>query len=464
MTDERRHPTEVVVVGGGLAGWTAACRAQELGRRVTLVERAHRAPGWGNSLVSGGALHAAQGDPVASPDALVRRMQALTDGCCRDDVVEAWAANAPRSIAWIREHGGTVAPDPPGDYRAAVFWPVRALRPGLPWRGFGVDRYLRGLRGSFLNGGGTLFSGARARHLKRTPAGWRVSGDGRFVGHTLDAQAVILADGGFQANRALLRRYIGTDQVKLRATGSGIGDALLMGLGVGAKAVNMNAFYGHPLVRDALSRRNLWPYPVLDALTSAGVVVDRRGRRCVDEGQGGVAVANGLAWSANPLDFWVLFDDDAWNTAGRETPIPPNPYLEREGATIVRAPSLDAVAHRARIDVDGLRRSLRHGGATPVHTGKPALSRPPFYAIPLVAGVTFTMGGLLVDGSARVLDADEKPIPGLMAAGGTMGGLHGGPRAGYAGGLLEAAVFGLLAGESAGRGSNDPTGALRKVG
>jgi fumarate reductase flavoprotein subunit len=78
------------------------------------------------------------------------------------------------------------------------------------------------------------------------------------------------------------------------------------------------------------------------------------------------------------------------------------------------------------------------------------LDRPPFRAIPLVAGVTFTLGGLRVDGHARVLDGTGTPIAGLYAAGGTMGGLHGGPRVGYAGGLLEAAVFGLLAGEHAG--------------
>jgi fumarate reductase flavoprotein subunit len=60
---------------------------------------------------------------------------------------------------------------------------------------------------------------------------------------------------------------------------------------------------------------------------------------------------------------------------------------------------------------------------------------------------------LRVDGHARVLDDRGEPIEGLYAAGGTMGGLHGGPNAGYAGGLLEAAVFGLLAGEhAAGRG------------
>jgi fumarate reductase flavoprotein subunit len=54
------------------------------------------------------------------------------------------------------------------------------------------------------------------------------------------------------------------------------------------------------------------------------------------------------------------------------------------------------------------------------------------------------------------LDADERPIPGLLAAGGTMGGLNGGPRSGYAGGWSEAASFGLLAAETAANRSLAP--------
>jgi fumarate reductase flavoprotein subunit len=70
-----------------------------------------------------------------------------------------------------------------------------------------------------------------------------------------------------------------------------------------------------------------------------------------------------------------------------------------------------------------------------------------FMAIPVVAGNTFTMGGLLVNRFGQVLNGDDQPIPGLYAAGGTMGGLQGGPRIGVAGGWSEASTFGLLAAE-----------------
>jgi fumarate reductase flavoprotein subunit len=73
------------------------------------------------------------------------------------------------------------------------------------------------------------------------------------------------------------------------------------------------------------------------------------------------------------------------------------------------------------------------------------LVQPPFYAIPLCAGITYTMGGILIDGQARVLHEDGGAIAGLYAAGATTGGLEGGPLAGYVGGLLKAGVMGMRA-------------------
>ena len=70
----------------------------------------------------------------------------------------------------------------------------------------------------------------------------------------------------------------------------------------------------------------------------------------------------------------------------------------------------------------------------------------PFYAIPICAATTNTMGGIVVDGDGRVLDKNDKTIPGLYAAGSTVGGLDGGPHAGYVGGLIKA-VIGLRAAE-----------------
>ena len=79
------------------------------------------------------------------------------------------------------------------------------------------------------------------------------------------------------------------------------------------------------------------------------------------------------------------------------------------------------------------------------------IETPPFHAAPLAAGITVTMGGIAVDGAARVLRPDDTPIPGLYAAGSTVGGVEGGPDAAYIGGLIKAFLLGLVAAETAAR-------------
>jgi fumarate reductase flavoprotein subunit len=64
----------------------------------------------------------------------------------------------------------------------------------------------------------------------------------------------------------------------------------------------------------------------------------------------------------------------------------------------------------------------------------------PFYAIPICAAITNTMGDIVVDGNGAVLDQSDTPMPGLFAAGSTVGGLDGGPNAGYVGGLIKATI------------------------
>jgi fumarate reductase flavoprotein subunit len=71
----------------------------------------------------------------------------------------------------------------------------------------------------------------------------------------------------------------------------------------------------------------------------------------------------------------------------------------------------------------------------------------PFFAIPVCAGITYTMGGIRIDGEARVLREDGSAIDGLYAAGTTTGGLEGGEPAAYLGGLTKAGVQGLCAAE-----------------
>jgi fumarate reductase flavoprotein subunit len=242
---------------------------------------------------------------------------------------------------------------------------------------------------------------------------------------------------------------------------------------LGAQFVDMASFYGHLLSQDALHDARLWPYPTLDSLVGASILVSRGGDRFVDEGIGGVALSNALARMSDPLCATAIFDHATWETVGRADFTPPNPYLPQCGGTLVTALSIVELARSLDLPAAALNRSVdtfnaavaagslasltpprSHGSSVGAHdltaarNVARAIVQPPFHAIRVCAGLTYTMGGLLVDEGARVLDAEREPISGLYAAGSCVGGAEGGPRTGYLGGLCKALALGFIAAES----------------
>ena len=240
---------------------------------------------------------------------------------------------------------------------------------------------------------------------------------------------------------------------------------LRMALAVGAKAVNLKYFYGHLLSRKALTDDRFWPYPRLDSFVDEGIVIDRNGNRFVDEGRGDVAVANELARTSDVTGAALVFDFATWDTAKDDafsksvkTPAP-NPWLMDNEGDIFQHATIEGLAQKIGVGDTNLGRTVEQYNravqsndpsslAVP-RTGKPKPLRSPYYGLKVVPGITFTMGGVLVDGRCEALNLDDKPIGGLYAAGDTIGGLMGGYRGGYTGGLMQAVVTGILAGENA---------------
>jgi fumarate reductase flavoprotein subunit len=265
----------------------------------------------------------------------------------------------------------------------------------------------------------------------------------------------------------MVRRYIGphADRCKLRGSNQCTGDGLRMALAAGAKAVNLNYFYGHLISRKALGDDRFWPYPRLDSFVDEGILIDRNADRFVDEGRGDVAVTNELARSDDVTGAVLIFDQASWDAARDDafsnsvkTPAP-NPWLVDNDGEIYSDGSIQGLAKLLDIDDARLASTVSHyNRAVEAHdptllriprTGKPKVLRAPFYGLRVVPGITFTMGGVLVNGRAQVLNENEAPITGLYAAGDAIGGLMGGYRGGYTGGLMQAIVTGVLAGETA---------------
>ena len=273
------------------------------------------------------------------------------------------------------------------------------------------------------------------------------------------AGAVAIADGGFQADPELVGRNIAQEPERLRQrnAGTGMGDGLRMAKEAGAALSDLSRFYGHLLSIDAFHNDRLWPYPYLDALAGAGIAVGADGRRFADEGRSGVFLANAVARLADPLSATVIFDAAIWETAGRHGIIPANPHLKNEGATVHTAQNLAELAAKAGLPAEPLTATVcafndavagsELARLDPPRSGTAArpIATPPFYAAPICAGITYTMGGIVTDEHGRVLSEDGSVMAGLYAVGATTGGLEGGPQVGYVGGLAKSAIFGLRA-------------------
>lgn len=89
---------------------------------------------------------------------------------------------------------------------------------------------------------------------------------------------------------------------------------------------------------------------------------------------------------------------------------------------------------------DGISRRSKKYKAMPI-------VKPPFYAMPMVSGITYTMGGIVINTHAQALRDDGSVIEGLYAAGAATGGLEGGPQIGYVGGLAKSGITGLAPAE-----------------
>jgi fumarate reductase flavoprotein subunit len=457
---------DLIAIGGGFAGMTAAVRATELGLNVAVLERGTGEHYMCNSRVCTGVTHIAFLHPDTPEDTLYDQIQQAASGTAREDLARSFATNGARTLAWLGEHGAEFINAPYRYEGPPMLAPGREIRAGLDWENSGPNLFLKGLRRQFEAAGGAMLTGTEAVSL--------VMVDGACAGvdvvgpsgeQRLGARAVVLADGGFQAGREAIGRHITAhpERIRQRNVETGIGDGLRMAGEAGAALVGLDMFYGHVLSRDVMTNEGLWPYPQLDALCAGAVVVDAGARRFADEGLGGIALVNAIARLDDPLGTVVVFDAPAWEDAKDADIVPPNPSLIEAGGTVLEAGNLADLAALAGLDpavradtVAGYNAAVADGALDrldPPRTNAPyeakPVAQPPFRAIPLCAGITVTMGGIAVDGTARVLRPDDAPIPGLYAAGSTIGGIEGGPRAGYVGGLIKAFLMGLVAAETA---------------
>ena len=484
MTKAETLDFDVIVVGCGVAGLSAAVSALESGARVAILERSDIADRGGQTRWTEAMMRMKSEHEVA------------------DDLESHFAENSGHYL------DPRLVNEAAGDYQN---WPsiVKVLNftdpeliatlsaqagPTLQWlKKFGV-RFDTQPAGYFITtcttrlspvGGGLALVEAlaaqaekneRARFFYRTTARRLIQDENGAIRGLeatvaqnrtlrLSAPAVVLACGGFEGNPEMLTHYLGTDARYLRPVARGgyynKGEGIRMALAAGAAPAGD---YGQ-IHAEPLDPRSGAPEPIV-LVFSYGILVNKHARRFIDEAPSTVdatyeSITRRILKQPDGI-AWVILDskvDDVpnWKRSVRSDQPP------------ISAPTLADLAQKLGLDADALQATVRQfnqactdGHFNPLQEDNLAtiadfappksnwarrIDSGPFLAYPIICGNCFTFGGIKIDPRGQVLNSDGETIEGLYAAGETTGIYYGT----YTGAtsVLRGAVFGRIAGQAA---------------
>jgi fumarate reductase flavoprotein subunit len=445
---------DVVVIGGGISGLSAALQAAKDGLTCALLEKEDKTGG-SSALAEG---HAAfESDEQLKRGIHVGKVEAyeryLTYSHWRADpaIVSRFVEHAATSIAKLRDELGVryesveiTAPDQPEELRT---WHLPEGE---------IARVIELQEAEARRRGVDIFLRTPARHILMDTG--RVAGvaatdaDGREV--RLGAKAVVVATGGFAGNPEMIDRYskydVGARMINVGGPGN-TGDGVTMVLEAGGVTNrNIGCLLLFPFMRDKaiVSHTNcaaMQPY----------LWVDRYGRRFTDEsvalnfGHAGDMVA-GLPGAM----FWSILGQEAIRhlvEVGNEVGLgiyirnyEKLPNLPTEIAqdaadpnrdNVVAADSIRELATRIGVEpeilvaeVDRYNAAVRAGDDARFHKAAKYLlpiEQGPFYAVRMETGIMTSMGAMKVDDHWRAIGTDDRPIPGLYVVGIDAGGMWG---------------------------------------
>ena len=261
------------------------------------------------------------------------------------------------------------------------------------------------------------------------------------------AKAVILATGGFGANLPMVASYQPSLDGFMTTNAAGAqGQGITMAVKAGADTVDMDQIQIHPTVQADTAAL------ITEGLRGDGaILVNAEGKRFIDEV--GTRDVVSAAEIAQPGSFsWLIVDQ---KMADASAVI--QGYIKRGTDFCHTADSYEALAEEIGIPADAFAATMNDWNQKVAAKADPDFGRvsfanpldtAPFYAIKVTAGVHHTMGGVRINESTQVLRADGTAITGLFAAGEVTGGVHGANRLG-GNAVADIIVFGRIAGQSA---------------
>ncbi|MFR5601642.1 MAG: flavocytochrome c [Lachnospiraceae bacterium] len=438
---------DIVVIGAGGAGMTAAIQAVQDGATDVVVLEKMAITG-GNTTRSTGGLNAAE-TKYQEADGIEDTIDlyvedTMTGGKNLNDeaLVRVMAENSAAAVDWVNEIGGDLSV-------VGMFGGASVKRIHRPSDTSAVGPMLvKALNGKLAELEVPVLLETTATKILVNEDG-AVSGvtatakDGSEM--TIDCTAVVLATGGFGANQEMVVKY------KADLAGFGTtnhaganGDGIAMAEEVGAALVDMEQIQTHPTVNP--DTQTMYTEGVRG---NGAILVNKEGKRFVNELETRDVVSAAILEQTDE-QCYLVFDQ-----AVRESLAAIESYIKK--GIVTEADTPEALGEAIGVDGAALAETLSaYAGyaesGTDAEFGRESmelpLNQPKYYAALCAPAIHHTMGGVKIDTTTQVLNAEGSAIPGLFAAGEVTGGVHGANRLG-GNAVTDIVVFGRIAGSSA---------------
>ncbi|EIN12076.1 fumarate reductase [Punctularia strigosozonata HHB-11173 SS5] len=453
---------QVIVVGGGLAGLSAAHTVLERGGNVLLLDKQPFMGGNSTKATSGinGAgtqTQLEQGIPDTAKIFFEDTKKSARE-LARDDLIRVLTGRSGDAVNWLQDKFGL---DLSKVARLGGHSQPRTHRGNAQFPGM-VITYAQMERLEDLAQSTPdrvkIIKRARVTNLIKDGSGAVIGVDYEVKGKTEKAYGpVVLATGGYAADftsDSLLKKYR-PEYYELPTTNGDhcTGDGHKLAMAVGANAVDLEKVQVHPTgLVDPNEPEAKVKFLAAEALRGVGgLLLDNTGKRFVDELQHRDYVT-GKIWENGKYPIRLVLNGKASNEIEWHC----KHYVGR--GLMKKFNSGEELAKEIGIKPEELKKTFDEYN-TVARTKKDPFGKKffaegewsmnDFFNVAIMTPVLhYTMGGLEIDPESRVLDASHKPIPGLFAAGEVAGGVHGANRLGGSS-LLGCVVFGRVSGDSA---------------
>ena len=448
---------DVVVIGAGGAGFSAAITARNAGANVVLLEKMPAVGG--NSLISGAEMNVAKnwvqpklGINDDSPELHAQDTFKGGDGKGDMKVINVMTHEALDAAKWCRDYLGVRFEDD-----NLFFFGGHSRKRALIPVGHTGTEFIAKFQAKADELGIPVITNMKAEELIKDK-------DGRVVGvkatmdgseYTFNAKGgVVLATGGFGANPEMVKKYNPKIDERFKTTDApgSTGEALYMAERAGAELVNMGYIQTYPICDPLSGAIEL----IADARFDGAIMLNQEGKRFVEELQRRDVLSEAILNQTGQY-CWVLWNDNIGkisNTVKAHA----NEYeaFTKQGI-MTTCDDLKCIADFTKIPFDQLQKTVKRvsdmagkgndkdfnhrAGLMDMQQGK-------YYVIKAVPSTHHTMGGVRINEKAEALTAEGKVIPGLWAAGEVTGVTHGTNRLG-GNAQADIVTFGRIAGQQA---------------